>query len=63
VNRGLTTTVQFVAVHKEGFEFPPPGSLPEDIAALPSYPGGAYTHQHFDSSMSNLMRFIVSDDV
>lgn len=49
-----------IPVMKRGFEFPPSTSLPVEIATLPEFSGVEYSHQHFDGSITQLIKFLVS---
>jgi hypothetical protein len=47
-----------VPILKNSFNFPPPESLPPDIADLPRHNAVPYVHEYFEASIQKLMEFL-----
>ncbi len=57
IAHAIATGRNIIPVLKEGFAFPRPEELPEEIAFLPRYNCVPYSHIYFDSTIDKLIHF------
>ncbi len=56
----IRTRRNIIPLLKDGFRFPPPGEMPEDIVELPRYNGIPYSTQYFTAMMTKIEEFLVT---
>lgn len=58
IGHALATGRNIVPLLKDGFVFPPAGSLPADLADLPRHNGIPMSHVYFDAAIDKLIAFL-----